>query len=214
MDYMKITKLGHCCMLIEENGVRILTDPGAWTTTQLDVRNLDIILITHEHADHFHLDSLKKILEHNTNAIVVTNKSTGALLDKEGISYQGVDDGTMEIIQGIAISGHGTKHAVIYPALPNMENTGFFIANKFFFPGDSFVMPPLPVDILALPIAGPWMKLSEAIDYLKEVNPRISFPVHDGMIQPVDWLHASIEHISKSLGLNFQAVKVGEENEW
>ncbi|MBI2052837.1 MAG: MBL fold metallo-hydrolase, partial [Candidatus Ryanbacteria bacterium] len=29
---MKITKFGHCCLLIKENGVRILTDPGTYST--------------------------------------------------------------------------------------------------------------------------------------------------------------------------------------
>lgn len=52
---MKITKFGHCCLLIEENGVRILTDPGTYSTQQSEVKNIDFVLITHEHADHFQL---------------------------------------------------------------------------------------------------------------------------------------------------------------
>lgn len=43
---MKITKFGHCCLLIEEHLLRILTDPGNYNTTP-DVENIDIILITH-----------------------------------------------------------------------------------------------------------------------------------------------------------------------
>lgn len=31
---MKITKLGHCCLLIEIRGTRFLTDPGSYTTSQ------------------------------------------------------------------------------------------------------------------------------------------------------------------------------------
>ena len=58
---MKITKFGHCCLLIEENGVRILTDPGTYSTQQSEVKNIDFVLITHEHADHFHIDSLKAL---------------------------------------------------------------------------------------------------------------------------------------------------------
>jgi len=30
-NYMKITKLGHCCLLIETKGKRVLTDPGSYT---------------------------------------------------------------------------------------------------------------------------------------------------------------------------------------
>ena len=28
---MKVKKLGHCCLIIEENGKKIMTDPGSWT---------------------------------------------------------------------------------------------------------------------------------------------------------------------------------------
>lgn len=56
---MKVTKFGHCCLLIEEEGLRILTDPGSYSTRQNDVQNIDVILITHEHPDHLHIESLK-----------------------------------------------------------------------------------------------------------------------------------------------------------
>lgn len=67
---MRITKLGHCCLVIDvstklntgETGVRIMTDPGAYSTLQNDARNIDYIFITHEHQDHFHLESLKTVL--------------------------------------------------------------------------------------------------------------------------------------------------------
>jgi L-ascorbate metabolism protein UlaG (beta-lactamase superfamily) len=60
---MKITKIGHCCLLIEEKGLRILTDPGAWSEAQNELKNIQLILITHEHQDHFYLDSLKQVLK-------------------------------------------------------------------------------------------------------------------------------------------------------
>ncbi len=60
---MKIRKLGHCCLIIEENGKRVMTDPGSYTVTeQENEKNVDLIIITHEHADHLHTDSLKNIL--------------------------------------------------------------------------------------------------------------------------------------------------------
>jgi len=63
---MKVKKFGHCCLLIEEDGVRTLTDPGGYTDLDVVVRqsrNIDVILITHEHADHIHVPSLKRLLE-------------------------------------------------------------------------------------------------------------------------------------------------------
>ena len=211
---MKITKLGHCCMLIEENGVRILTDPGAWTTAQLDVRDIHVILFTHEHADHFHLDSLKIVLQHNPDARIYTNKSVGALLEKEGLSYQILDDGTKEVIKGVSLNAFGEKHAIVYPTVEPVENTGFLIGDRFFYPGDAFIIPQSTVEILALPIAGPWMKLSEAVDYAKQLSPRITFPVHDGMLQPVAWLHNSYAKFLGDFGLKFEIIADGVENNW
>lgn len=82
---MKITKFGHCCLLIEENGVRILTDPGTYSTQQSEVKNIDFVLITHEHSDHFHIDSLKALLKNNPQAKVITNKSVGVFFGKNSI---------------------------------------------------------------------------------------------------------------------------------
>jgi len=48
---MTLTKLGHCCLIIEDQGLRILTDPGEYTILQNQVKDIDLILITHEHAD-------------------------------------------------------------------------------------------------------------------------------------------------------------------
>src|SRR3989338_8678379 len=87
---MKITKYGHCCLLIEESGVRILTDPGAFSieSGQKDVKNVDIVLITHEHQDHLHIDSVKALLTNNPGVKIFTNESVGKLLAKESLPYE------------------------------------------------------------------------------------------------------------------------------
>jgi hypothetical protein len=33
--------------------------------------------------------------------------------------------------------------------------------------------------VLAVPAAAPWLKLSEPIDYLRAVRPKVAVPVHD-----------------------------------
>lgn len=178
---MKITKFGHCCLLIEEQGLKILTDPGNYNKTP-DITGVDVILITHEHSDHLHIDSLKIVLQNNPQAKIITNASVGKLLDPENIPYQVVEHGQKTSVQDIIIEAFGQKHAVIYPDFPVVENTGYFIGGKFFYPGDAFTEPGQAVEILALPVAGPWVKLSEAIDYAKKINPKICFPVHDGVL--------------------------------
>ena len=180
---MNITKLGHCCMVIEEAGVRIMTDPGAYSTLQGEARNIDYIFITHEHQDHFHLESLKVVLKNNPKAKIVTNRGVGKLLEKEGIGYELLEDKQSKTVSGVLLEGFGEKHAVIYQDFGQVQNTGYFIANRFFYPGDAFYNPGKPVEILALPVAGPWLKISEVIDYAKLLKPKICFPVHDGMLK-------------------------------
>ncbi|MEI6479074.1 MAG: MBL fold metallo-hydrolase [bacterium] len=178
---MKITKFGHCCLLIEESGVRVITDPGSYTETQNEIKNVDVILISHEHQDHFHVPSIKKILENNPNATIITNTSVCDLLIKEGIdSAKIVEDGNSFEVKGLSFEAFGKDHAVIYKEMGLVENTGYFVGKRLFYPGDSFYDPKRPVDILATPFAGPWMKISEAIEYVLSIGPKKCFPVHDG----------------------------------
>ncbi len=183
---MRITKIGHCCLVLEHEGKKILTDPGTFTTEQMEaLRGLDAILITHEHQDHFHIPSVAVLLRNNPDAKVACNGSVAKLLAAEKIPCVIVGDGQSTEIGGIAIEGFGKDHAPIYQTMGLVENTGYFVADKFYFPGDAFHDPGKAVDVLALPTAGPWVKLSEAIDFAKRVKPRVAFAVHDGMIIPM-----------------------------
>lgn len=210
---MKITKYGHCCMLIEENGVRILTDPGIYSTQQNDVKNIDYILITHEHADHFHIDSLISLIKNNRQAKVITNKSVGVLLEIYEIAYIVVENGQTYDANGVVIEGIWEKHALMHTSINPIQNTGYFIANKLFYAGDAFTNPGKQVELLALPVAGPWMKLSEAIDYALEIKPRICFPVHEGILKQPGATHALPPKILEPKGIKFVVLEIDEEYE-
>jgi hypothetical protein len=43
-------------------------------------------------------------------------------------------------------------------------------------------MPEKSVDTLALPVAAPWLKISETIEFMKAVNARFTFPTHDAIL--------------------------------
>jgi hypothetical protein len=72
---MKITTIGHACILIETNGLRILSDPWwsgpcfgaqwwAWPRPYVEAVNppaLDYIYISHGHHDHFHPGTLNTL---------------------------------------------------------------------------------------------------------------------------------------------------------
>ncbi|MDE2038228.1 MAG: MBL fold metallo-hydrolase [Patescibacteria group bacterium] len=184
---MHIKKLAHCCLVIDipsahGKNVRILTDPGMYSLEQHDkVDGADIVLITHEHQDHFHIESLKALIKRCPDVSVISNDTVGALLAKEGIEHRIMLDGNAIEAKGVKIEAHGSLHAVLHSSIPQSSNVGFLIDGKLFMPGDAYTDPKKPVDALALPTAGPWMKMSEAIDYGLQLKPRIAFPVHDAM---------------------------------
>jgi L-ascorbate metabolism protein UlaG (beta-lactamase superfamily) len=209
---MKITKFGHCCLLIEEKGLRILTDPGNYSTTQNEIKGVNIVLISHhEHKDHLHMESLKAVLKNNPSAKVMTNRSVGRVLEREAIPFVMVEDGQCTVENDVSIEAFGKKHAVIYPTLPEIHNTGYFIANRLFYPGDALTNPKKPVEILAFPVTGVWLKLSDGIDYVKEIKPKICFPVHDSNMKSPGSVHSVPPIIVEPLGIKFILPNLGEE---
>lgn len=211
---MKVQKFGHCCFVAEpKSGVRIMTDPGAFSTLQNHETGITAVVITHEHADHLHIESLQEILKNNPSAIVITNTAVGKLLEEASISYIKVEEGETYDLHGVAIKGFGNTHAEIYGDYGQVQNTGYMI-DALCYPGDAFHYPDTNVDILALPIAGPWLRIKDAIDYAKKLNPRIAFPVHDATVQNFSAFTWKMpEHLLAELGIGFKKLEIGQEEE-
>jgi L-ascorbate metabolism protein UlaG (beta-lactamase superfamily) len=210
---MKITKLGHCCLIIETKGKRIMTDPGSYTTLQNEAMNIDLILITHEHPDHLHIESLETVLKNNPNAKIITNGSVGKILAEKGIAFEILDEGNKSNFENIALEAFGSKHEEIFEDLGMVENTGYFIDEKLFYPGDAYTDPKKPVDILAAPISAPWTNFKTAVNYILKIRPRVAFPVHDGMF--VDGRRGPIDKLPPMIlqkeGIEFKILPIGEE---
>lgn len=194
-------------------GARIMTDPGGWTEGTDAIRGLDAILITHEHSDHLHIPSLKNLIVNNPGVRVITNTAVGMLLEKEGIAYEIVEEGQSGAVKDIAIEGCGNTHAEIYGAFGQVQNTGYFIANTLYYPGDSFFDPGKPVDILALPVCGPWLRIKDAIDFAKMIKPRVCFPVHDGMLKHIGPFHSVPGKILEGAGISFVPMLSGDSKD-
>lgn len=211
---MKITKLGHCCLLVETQGKKILTDPGNYSTAQDSITGIDCVLISHEHTDHLHIESLKTVLKNNPNAKIITNSAVAQILEKDNIPCLIIGNGQSGAIDAVKIAGFGTKHAPIYKTVEDVENTGYFIDEKLFYPGDAFTHIEKHVDVLALPVTGPWMKLSDALDYAIAMKPRTCFPVHDGNLRKAGVSHRLPKVTLSQSGIDFVEMVEGDTREF
>lgn len=182
---MTITKFGHCCLLLETRGKRVLVDPGRFSEAQNQLLNIDIILITHEHADHYHSDSVSAIRKHNPDAIVITNTSVAKLLTTLGVETHILEERDTATIVDVPLAAYDGPHVEIFEEFGLVQNTGYLVDAEFFFPGDAYTVPDVPVKILALPVAGPWCKLSDALNYCIAVAPKVAIPVHDATLSAV-----------------------------
>jgi L-ascorbate metabolism protein UlaG (beta-lactamase superfamily) len=211
---MRITKFGHCCLLVEIDGLRVLTDPGNLSGGQNEVEDIDVVLITHEHADHFHTPSVRAVLKNNPQAVVVTNAAVGALLEKLGVAFERVEHGESAEKKGVEIEGFGIEHAAFHESIPNVQNTGYFVGGKLFFPGDAFTVPGKPVDVLALPVAGPWMKFSEAVEYAQVTKAKKCFPVHEGIMKSPAFVIQRMATVLEMLGIGYTNLGAGQTAEF
>ena len=213
---MNITKFGHCCLLIEHKDLKILTDPGVFTSDQNNLTGIDVILITHEHADHLHVDSVQEVLKNNPDAKIYTNSSVGKILDEDNISYEVLEGEDKTDFKGMLLEAFDGKHEEIFEDFGIVQNTGYFIDNKLFYPGDAYKNPGKEVDTLALPLGGPWCKVPDAIKYAIEVNPKKAFPVHDAMLN-AQGLSGHYNHADRELSerkIKFIEMREGDTKEF
>lgn len=183
---MELTHFGHSCLLADLGGTRLLFDPGTFSHGFEGVTGLAAILITHQHPDHADPQRLPELVEANPAAALFADPQTAALL---GDRWRAVHPGDEVAVGGLRIRGTGGRHAVIHPEIPVIDNISYLVGDhehpaRMMHPGDALFLPGEPVDVLACPAAAPWMKISEAVDYLRAVAPRHAVPIHQGIIAP------------------------------
>ncbi|MFE9662500.1 MBL fold metallo-hydrolase [Streptomyces sp. NPDC005955] len=179
---MKLTKQTHSCVRLDKDGQRLVIDPGGFTEADAAV-GATAILVTHEHPDHFSEEHLRAALDADPATTVWTLRSVA---DQLAAAYPGrirtVGHGDAFTAAGFDVQVHGEWHAVIHPDIPRVTNIGFLVDGALFHPGDALTVPDRPVDTLMLPVHAPWNKISEVIDYVREVGPRRAYDVHDALL--------------------------------
>ena len=183
---MRITHLGHASLLVEIADTRILLDPGGWSPAAQELRDLDAVLVTHQHPDHLDQDRLPDLLRANPGAQLVTDPDTAKLLRDKGIDVTSFAAGDTATVGAVTVEGVGELHALIHEEIPLIHNTGMRISAggepTFFHPGDSLDAEPEDVDVLAFPLNAPWARSREMTSFLRRLAAPHAIPVHDALL--------------------------------
>lgn len=185
---MQLTHFGHSCLLAtfasDSGGTSILFDPGNFSHGFEGISGLSAILITHQHPDHVDVERLPALLDANPGAALYADPQTAAQL---GGPWQAVNVGDELSVGHLTIRGTGGRHAVIHPEIPIIDNISYLVGDgdhpaRLMHPGDALFIPGEDVDVLAVPAAAPWMKVSEAVEYLRAVRPAKAVPIHQAVV--------------------------------
>jgi L-ascorbate metabolism protein UlaG (beta-lactamase superfamily) len=183
---MELTHFGHSCLLAQFGQTSLLFDPGTFAHGFEGITGLSAIVITHQHPDHVDIARLPALLDGNPDATLYADAQTAEQL---GARCQAVRVGDELTVGTLTIRALGGRHAVIHPEIPVIDNISYLVDDgdrraRLMHPGDALFVPDEPVDVLATPAAAPWMKISEAVDYLRAVAPARAVPIHQGVVAP------------------------------
>jgi L-ascorbate metabolism protein UlaG (beta-lactamase superfamily) len=166
---MQITKYTHACVRLEHDGRALVIDPGEWSEPEA-LEGAEAVLVTHEHADHIAATRVAA-------AGVPVFAPAGA--DISGVDVTRVTSGQVFEAAGFKVTAVGDRHAFIYRGMPDCPNLGYIVEDRIYHPGDALFVPVQPIDTLLVPAQGPWLKLAEAIDFVRAIGPKRTIPIHD-----------------------------------
>jgi L-ascorbate metabolism protein UlaG (beta-lactamase superfamily) len=214
----QITYIGHATLLLEIDGVRLLTDPLLRDRVfhlhrrSISVRdslyqNIDAVLISHLHLDHFDIPSLR-LIGRETHLIAPSGAAN--LLHKRGFgNIKEMRPGDITKVGALTIMATHAEHDGRYPLFgPSVDCLGFLIrgSQHVYFPGDTDLFPGMAdlasdLDVALLPVWG-WgpnlgsghMNPHRAAEALTLLHPRIAIPIHWGTFYPrwLGWFRAQL----------------------
>ncbi len=212
-ETMRVTKFEHACVRIADGGSALVIDPGGFTTMDA-VEGVDAVLITHEHFDHYAIEHLRA-----TAAAIFTIAAVAEQIGKDDPAVRErvtvVGPGETFEAAGMRVSAVGELHAVIHPESPVFFNSGYVVraGQTVYHPGDSFTLPDQQVDVLCVPVSGPWLKLAETIDFARAVKASTALAIHETLASDVGltMIDARLSDMLEPHGSHYQRLSTGEE---
>lgn len=204
----RIVFLGHATVLIELEGVRLLTDPllrGRVAHLRRQVPLIqesvfaepDAVLISHLHHDHLDLPSLRR-LGHHTPLIVPAG--AGAWLQRRGFStVTELSASDTAKVGALTVTAVEADHDGRRPGAPRAEALGYCVSGRrtVYFAGDTALYEDMAnlapsIDVALVPVAGWGPKLGpghmDPLDAARAVSlmqPRLAIPVHWGTLSRI-----------------------------
>ena len=182
----QISWLGHASIRISGSSTVIYIDPWKLKSFQ----PADIILISHEHYDHFSKEDVEKIRTPATT--IVTNPTVAGQLTGD---VKALRAGEMVTAKGIKVEAVAAYNINKFrspgvPFHPQADGKLGFIIEidgvRVYFAGDTDPIPEMAnikADIAILPVSGKFtMTAAEAVEALRVLKPKVAIPIHYGAI--------------------------------
>lgn len=186
---VKFSWLGHDGFKIK-NSKTIYIDPYKISAGDL----ADLILVSHEHYDHFVPDDIKKVATPNTILVAPTSckyeasrlKVRETVLVRPG-DKRTFDDVTVEAVPAYNLTKFRAPGQPFHPK--QAGHVGYIITIKgvrIYHAGDTDPIPEmssLQPEVALLPVSGTYvMTAEEAAEAVKMLNPKVAIPMHYGAI--------------------------------
>jgi L-ascorbate metabolism protein UlaG (beta-lactamase superfamily) len=176
--------IGHASLILEFKGKVIHVDPCSMFGDYSILPKADIILITHNHPDHFDKKTIELISKKKTQ--IVLNSATFDEL-KKGFVMKNGDKKTLDGIVIEAVPAYNTTAGrEMYH--PKGRDNGFILTigkKRIYIAGDTENTPEMNelknIDIAFLPMNQPYTMVPEQVaDAAGKFKPKILYPYHYG----------------------------------